>query len=173
MLESSRLYPAETLVPSAAGLPIPHGGDKKVPSLILVEPDLCSLRDRALMLTEACYRVTAVRDVRQLGSLSIQSTFAIALLSELLGPAALESAAQIVRTQWPAARILFLGASQRMLEDHLYDERIAPSCTGHELLRAIEALDRTLLGARPFIVPAPNGKNTVDDPTVLPYKQQA
>jgi hypothetical protein len=172
MLESSRLYPAETLVSSAAGLPTPLGGNKEMPSLILVEPDLCFLPDRALMLTEAYYRVTTVRDIRELASLSIQSTFAIALLSELLGPAALESAARLVRTQWPAARILFLGASQRMLEDHLYDERIAPSCTPHELLKAIEALDRALLGARPFIVPALNGKKTAES-MPLPYEHQA
>ncbi len=172
MLESSRLYPTETIVPSATGLPIPHGGDREVPSLILVEPDLCFLPDRALMLTEAYYRVTTVRDVRELASLSIQSTFAIALLSELLGSAALESAARFVRTRWPAARILFLGASQRMLEDHLYDERIAPSCTPHELLKGIEALDRTPLVSRPFIVPASNRKETSES-TVLAYEQQA
>ena len=172
MLESSRLYPAESLVPSVAGLPIPLGGNTEVASLILVEPDLYFLPDRALMLTEAHYRVTTVRDIRELASLGGQSTFRIAVLSELLGPAALESAARFVRTQWPAARILFLGASQRMLEDHLYDERIGPSCTPHELLKGIQALERTLLGARPFIVPALNEKKTAES-MVLPYEQRA
>lgn len=115
----------------------PHGVGvtKQGRNLVLVEPDLSFLPDRAFMLTEAEYRVTTVRDIRELCPLSSRSTYSFALLSELLGAPALDSAARFVRTEWPAARILFLGNAQRMLDDHLYDERIELSCKSHELLK--------------------------------------
>jgi hypothetical protein len=111
------------------------------------------------MLTEADYRVTTVRDIRELFPLSTRSTYSFALLSELLGAPALDSAARFVRTQWPSARIFFLGNAQRMLDDHLYDERIEVSCKSHELLKTLAALERKKLTGRPFVLPSPQTSN--------------
>jgi hypothetical protein len=111
------------------------------------------------MLTEADYRVTTIRDIRELSPLSTRSTYSFALLSELLGAPALDSAARFVRTQWPSARILFLGNAQRMLDDHLHDERIEVSCKTHELLKTLAALDRQKLTGRPFVLPSPQTSN--------------
>ncbi|ADW71307.1 hypothetical protein AciX9_4355 (plasmid) [Granulicella tundricola MP5ACTX9] len=172
MLDVSRPYPADTPITGISRLQAQRDESREESSLILVEPDLSFLPDRALMLTEASYRVTTVRDIRELASLCSPRLFGIALLSELLGPAALDFAARFVRTEWPGARILFLGASQRVLEDHLYDERIEASCKPHELLKAIGTLHRTRSTARPFIVPA-LAANTTLEPKVSSSKQQS
>ncbi len=48
----------------------------------------------------------------------------IAILSESLGRAVLSGTAQIVRRNWPQARILIFGNTSAATEDNLYDARI-------------------------------------------------
>jgi hypothetical protein len=121
--------------------------------LILIEPDLPFLPDRTQILTGSEYRVSTIRDVHELFALGTRESFNLAVISELLGFAALESATRFVRAQWPEARILLLGGAQRALEDHLYDERIEASCTPNELLKLLAMLYQKRGGGRPFIVP--------------------
>jgi hypothetical protein len=154
MLEGSSSYAFNRDSANFDPLTAPAPVSREAVSLILIEPELAFLPDRVPMLTEADYRVTTVRDIRELFPLCSRSTFTVALLSELLGPAALDSAARFVRSQWPVARILLLGSAQRRLEDHLYDERIDASCTPQDLLKMLATFDQRKLGGRPFIVPS-------------------
>jgi hypothetical protein len=132
------------------------------PNLILIEPDLTYLPDRALLLAESDYCVTTLRDVRELFFMQDRRTFAVALLSQLLGAVALDSAARYVRSQWPVARILILGQAAQLMEDYLYDEAIDQFCKPQDLLKAVATLshDPQQSGGRPFVLASPISKRS-------------
>ncbi len=130
----------------------PLTGDASVP-VVLVEPDLICVPDRTLLLTEARYRVTTVRDVRELFFLQGSEPFQMAVLSDLLGPFALMAAAQAVRRHWPKACILVLGCAALVLEDNLYDETLSHSCGGRDFLEALARLVSDPWGGRANVLP--------------------
>lgn len=61
----------------------------------------------------------------------------IAILSESLGFVILCATAQIVRKNWPRARILLFGRDRDAIEDNLYDARIDRQARPEDLLAAL------------------------------------
>jgi hypothetical protein len=120
--------------------------------IVIIEPVISSLSDRQLLLSNDNYRVTSVKDARELSLLGADESFALALISDSLGRSGLVDAARSVRQQWPAARILVSGVAAVVLEDHLYDDTIPHSCGEQELCDALDRLSAQRTQSRPFIV---------------------
>lgn len=74
-------------------------------------------------------------DYRRLWTIPKQDCFHIVVLHNSLSAAELEETCRFIRRQWPQARILVVRFAEEVLEDALYDERIAPVAT-HETLQA-------------------------------------
>jgi hypothetical protein len=127
--------------------------------VLFVEPDVIERADRPMALLERDYRVSLAKDIREIFFLRERPSFAVVVLSALLGPFALVEAARSVRRQWPGARIVIIGQAANVLEDHLYDETVAQSCKPQELIDMLAQLTsdpwtiRTV--GRPFVVPTP------------------
>jgi len=112
-------------------------------SILLVESDQHLLNSRSLLLTKSDFRVFRAGnacDVYHLRSVPIVS---VAVLSNTLGDSGLRAAAECVREQWSAARILILGKVQTSFEDYLYDETLDCRFQPYELLKAISKLCRS------------------------------
>jgi len=109
-------------------------------NVLLVEPAMTprSERDTLLGTTNCC--VTSVRDVREMFNLRLEKPIVFAVLNDLLGTFDLRAAAESVRRQWPAAKILIIGSAVPTLEDHLYDDAISHRHDEKELLSALQAL---------------------------------
>jgi hypothetical protein len=108
--------------------------------ILLLESDHATLSDRARLLTDSSYHVTAACNQSDLFDLRATSGISLAILSDCLGPGALGVAAQSIRLGWPSARILILGKAQFVLEDNLYDEAIEHRFVKSELLITIERI---------------------------------
>jgi len=108
--------------------------------ILAVEPDLAVLNAKSVLLTQANYSVTPATNDGDLFSLQTTKAFALAILSDRLGKRLLGAVAQIVRKQWPRARILIMGEVPRMLEDYLYDEQIFRSSDPQQVLADLERL---------------------------------
>lgn len=121
-------------------------------SMVLIEPMATSLPDRQFLLSNDRYRVTCVRDTRELSLLRTEESFVLALISDALGQVELIEAAQSVRKQWPAARILVLGQAAVVLEDYLYEEALPHSCGQQELCDTLDGMSSLKNYGRPFIV---------------------
>ena len=109
-------------------------------SVFTKEPDLAVLNAKSVLLTQANYSVTLATNDSDLFSLQTTKAFALAILSDRLGRGLLGAVAQIVRKQWPRARILIMGEVPRMLEDYLYDEQICRSSDPKQVLANLEGL---------------------------------
>ena len=108
--------------------------------ILAVEPDLAVLNAKSVLLTQANYSVTLATNDSDLFSLQTTKAFALAILSDRLGRGLLGAVAQIIRKQWPRARILIMGEVPRMLEDYLYDEQICRSSDPKQVLANLEGL---------------------------------
>jgi hypothetical protein len=123
--------------------------------LVLIEPIDASFPDHRFLASNESYRVTSVRDTRELALLGAAESFAIALISDTLGRVGFVDAANSVRKQWPTARILVLGRAAVVLEDHLYDDALPHSCGQQELCDTLNRMSRQRVQGRPFIVTTP------------------
>ena len=105
--------------------------------ILIVEPHEGLLTARSMLLAAADYYVgvSACSDTK--AEQSEECEVAIAILSESLGRAVLSETAEIVRRNWPRARILVFGSSLAALEDHLYDARMDRRARPEELLAAL------------------------------------
>lgn len=110
------------------------------PSVLLVEPDLNLLANRALLLSRSDYTVAIANNYREIFELRGEAGFHLAVLSDTLGELALCAAAEFVRRQWPSARILILGSARVPLEDYLYDEVVDHRFQPKELLDTLSRL---------------------------------
>jgi hypothetical protein len=124
-------------------------------NIVLIEPIAASLPDRRFLLANDQYRVTCVRDTRELSLLRTEESFALALISDALGEIGLIDAARSVRKQWPAARILVLGEAAVVLEDNLYEEALPHSCGQQEICDTLKGMFSAKPHGRPFIVTTP------------------
>jgi hypothetical protein len=124
-------------------------------NVVLIEPTAANLPDRRFLLANEQYRVTCVRDTRELGLLRTEEAFALALISDALGQIGLIDAARSVRKQWPAARILVLGEAAVVLEDYLYEEALPHSCGQQEFCDTLLGMFNSKPHGRPFIVTTP------------------
>ncbi len=107
------------------------------PSLLLIEPDTLGYSERAAQLGKAHFCVTRADGAREVYLMRDTFPFSIAVLSDVVGSPALRAAAQIVRKQWPAARILILGKASSELDDHLYDEAVGQTSSETALLAMV------------------------------------
>lgn len=135
--------------------PLLAGLDPARLSIVLIEPIAASLPDRRFLLSNDRYRVTCVRDTRELSLLRTEEAFVLVLISDALGQVGLIDAARSVRKQWPAARILVLGQAAAVLEDYLYEEALPHSCGQQELCDALNGMFSPKNYGRPFIVTTP------------------
>ncbi len=117
-------------------------------NLLLVEPAMIPLSDRERVLNAANYGVTAVLNVREMVGLRFEEPIAFVVLNDLLGPLGLRAAAEVVRRQWPIAKILIVGSAAPTLEDHLYDEAISHRYEDSGLLDALQILAKDSLSQR-------------------------
>jgi hypothetical protein len=108
--------------------------------ILAVEPDSGVLSAKAVLLTKANYCVTPATGLGNLFSLGNTKAFALAILSDRLGPRQLGAVAETVRRQWPRIRILILGQVSIALEDYLYDEHICRSSDPQQVIADLEWL---------------------------------
>ncbi len=108
--------------------------------ILAVEPDSGVLSAKAVLLTKANYCVTPATGLGNLFSLGNTKAFALAILSDRLGPRQLGVVAETVRRQWPRIRILILGQVSIALEDYLYDEHICRSSDPQQVIADLEWL---------------------------------
>jgi hypothetical protein len=139
-------------------------------NVLLVEPDVIGRADRPMKLLERDFRISIAKDVREIFFLRERTSFAVVILSDLLGPFALIEAARSVRRQWPNASILIIGHAANVLDDHLYDETVPQSCHPKEVTDMLIHLTsdpwRRRAEGRPFVVQTP----AVDPITSLPSR---
>jgi hypothetical protein len=140
-----------TPLATTAQLPELAGINPAKLGLVLIEPIGASFPDHRFLVSNESYRVTSVRDTRELALLGAVESFAIALISDTLGRVGFVDAARSVRKQWPNARILVLGRAAVVLDDHLYDDALPHSCGEQELYDTLNRMSRQRVQGRPFI----------------------
>jgi hypothetical protein len=97
-----------------------------------------SVRDMLLSRTKC--RLFAVSTVWDLSAVLTSGDIDVAVLHDTLPAAELRSSAHYIRRHWNCARILLMSAHAELLDDALYDERLAPSAPAETLLAMIEQL---------------------------------
>jgi len=105
--------------------------------ILIVEPHAGLLTARSMLLAAADYYVGVSACSGNQSERNEEREVSIAILSESLGRAVLNGTAEIVRRNWPRARILIFGSSGAAIEDHLYDARIDHRARPEELLAAL------------------------------------
>ncbi len=135
------------------------GSDPAKLNVVLIEPMAASLPDRQFLLSSADYRVTSVRDTRELSLLAMAESLALAVISDALGGLGLVDAARSIRKQWPTARILVLGRASTVLEDHLYDDALPHSCGHQDFCDTLTRMSGQRTFGRPFIVTTPSSEH--------------
>lgn len=105
--------------------------------ILIVEPHAGLLTARSMLLAAADYYVGVSACSENEVERNNECEVAIAILSESLGSAVLIGTAEIVRRNWPHARILIFGSSRDAIEDNLYDARIDHRARPEELLAAL------------------------------------
>jgi hypothetical protein len=101
--------------------------------------------DRGCMVHDALLRRVHTRlsitpDYQRLWMLSKQESFHVAVLHNTLSQSELEETSQLIRRQWPQARILVIRYGEGFLDDALYDERVTPAAPVEVLHKAIDRL---------------------------------
>lgn len=110
------------------------------PALLLIEPEATGHSERAVQLEQSEYRVTRADNPRAIYLMRSDFSFAVAVLSDMVGSHALRAAAQVVRGQWPRAKILILGKAPKQFDDHLYDETVLQGADQSQFVLAIKTL---------------------------------
>ena len=110
------------------------------PALLLIEPEAAGYSERAAQLDCSRYCVTRADNPRDIFLMRSAFVFTVAVLSDMVGSLALRAAAQVVRSQWPRAKILILGKTPKQFEDHLYDETVLHEADHNQLLSALDTL---------------------------------
>lgn len=93
----------------------------------------------ALLERQRCHLIAA-NGTQELTAISRQETIDVAILHASLAKASLRNSARTIRRQWPHARILLVSARTGLIDDALYEERIASFSSSDALLAMIELL---------------------------------
>lgn len=110
------------------------------PALLLIEPNASECSERAAQLSQSHYCVARADNPRDIFLMRSAFSFTVAVLSDLVGCFALRASAQIIRGQWPHARILILGNAPSRFEDHLYDDAVLHKADQTQLVSVIKRL---------------------------------
>jgi hypothetical protein len=86
------------------------------------------------------FRLSIVRDYRELWMIPKQKSIHVVILHNTISAPELEDAGRFIRRRWPHARILLVCAGPGLINDALYDDRVAPTVAPEVLLKAIERL---------------------------------
>jgi hypothetical protein len=92
------------------------------------------------LLHGPCSRLSMAPDYRELWAIPSQESIQVVILHNTLSAVELEDASRFIRRRWPHAQILVLRRGVGLLDDALYDERVAPAVAPELLLAAIERL---------------------------------
>jgi hypothetical protein len=117
------------------GNTVQHKSDRI--SVLVARRTASRLQDAALTSLFRSYRVELFQDPFDL-FVSRSNPISYALLCASAGYSLLAAEAHIIRKQWPLARIMLLGSAPHELEDHLYDDTVAPDCNAASLATAFE-----------------------------------
>ena len=109
-------------------------------ALLLIEPNTTEYSERAQQLDRSKYCVSRADNLHDIFLMRKALFFTVAVLSDMVGSLALRASAQIVRAQWPRARILILGKAPIQFDDHLYDESVLHGADEYQLLSVINKL---------------------------------
>ena len=85
-------------------------------------------------------RLSIAIDFRELWEIAKQQAIHVAILHETVSSFELEAACQLIRRQWPQAKILVVHRGEGFLDDALYDDRLLPPVALEDLLTTIERL---------------------------------
>lgn len=109
-------------------------------ALLLIEPNASGCSERATQLSQSHYCVARADNPRDIFLMRSAFSFSVAVLSDLVGCFALRASAQMIRSQWPYARILILGNAPKQFEDHLYDDAVLHKADQTQLVSVINRL---------------------------------
>jgi hypothetical protein len=88
------------------------------------------------------YELITATTYRELCGISAHETFQIAVLNHTLSREENVAAAQLIRRQWPLAKILVVSAQTPRIDDALYDDRVGPGVPPDLLFAAIVGLTK-------------------------------
>ena len=111
-------------------------------ALLLIEPGTLGQSKRAAELAASHYCVTTADNLKDVYMMKSVFSFSVAVLSDMVGDLALRASAQVVRGQWPKARILILGKAPNHFDDHLYDESVTHASDGMALLAMLDKVTK-------------------------------
>ncbi|UWZ85033.1 hypothetical protein [Occallatibacter riparius] len=92
------------------------------------------------------FTISHASDYRELWSLSKGSQYQAVVFHNSLCSFELEEAARLVRSRWPAAKIVIIRSGEISLDDPLYDYRLAPHTNPSTLISVLSELTRRSKG---------------------------
>jgi hypothetical protein len=92
------------------------------------------------LLDGASFRLTITTDYQKLWEMPTQESIQVAILHNTLSSFEIEAACRLIRRRWPPTRILVVSRGKSILDDGLYDDRVAHIAAPEVLLSTIERL---------------------------------
>ncbi len=121
---------------------------KNVLHVLSVEPANSCSTTRDALLKRGCSRLSVVMSYDDLFAISKLERFEIAILHQLPSLRDFRASGQYIRRTWPNAKILVICTNAEVLDDPLYDDRLAPGHSPDVLLAAIQRLTTCSAEAR-------------------------
>jgi hypothetical protein len=90
------------------------------------------------------FHLTIATDYRQLWGMPTQESIQVAIVHNTLSAFETEAACRLIRRRWPYAGILVVHQGEGLLDNSLYDDRVAPTVAPDVLLTIIGRLTETL-----------------------------
>jgi hypothetical protein len=117
-----------------------HTQTAKTIHVLSVGPVDCGSMVHDALLGGSNFRLTITADYRKLWETSTQESIQVAILHNTLSAFESEAVCRLIRRRWPHTRILVISNRESILEDALYDDRVALAVAPEVLLEAIERL---------------------------------
>jgi hypothetical protein len=108
--------------------------------VLSVGPVDCGSMVHDALLDGSNFRLTITTDYRELWGTSTQESIQVAILHNSLSAFESEAACRLIRRRWPHTKILVVSNRESILEDALYDDRVAPTVAPEVVLETIERL---------------------------------
>jgi len=107
--------------------------------LVIAPTERCNAIRDAFRERGRC-QLSTVTSYCDLFSIPRQQSFEIAIVHEMFSVREFRDSSARIRRTWPGAKILVMCAAAEVLDDSLYDDWIAPTCSTDALLAASERL---------------------------------